>query len=245
MTYKPQINPGGYASPIIADRFQIMSSLVGGTFFVVDLTLDGHNLNVRDPKGDILRFETKKDAEFFILSFTANEEIAITTTSKPPSERNKAMATKKATALAVKELAAARKSAKAMDAQIGETEMVPAAATKKIGALRAKVAPKAPALKEVAAPAVKVVAAPKGGAKVVPLKTVKAKANGSTLPKVQDGEGSGAYIRRLLKAGYVDTQAILAAVHSQFEGSKAGPSDVSWNKGKLKKDEGWVPPAAV
>ena len=59
----------------------------------------------------------------------------------------------------------------------------------------------------------------------------------------QPDEGSGAFIRRLLKAG-MDDAAILAAVHSQFDGSKASKSDINWNKGKLKKEEGWAPGAS-
>jgi hypothetical protein len=63
------------------------------------------------------------------------------------------------------------------------------------------------------------------------------------LPPRTPGEGSGAYIRRLLMAGHNDSNAILAAVHAQFEGSKAAQSDINWNKGKLKK-EGWIPGAS-
>jgi hypothetical protein len=236
MMREPQINPDGYASPVIEDRFQIMSSLVGGTFFVVDLSLKD-DMVVRGDKEDILRFDSEKDAEFFILSYATNEKPATTSSSKRATERNKTMAKKVATALAIKELTAARKSAKAMDTQIGEKDMVPATAAKKIGALRAKVSA-APV--KTAAPKVEAKVTAKTSAKVVPL---KAKTNGTSLPNREDGEGSGAYIRRMLKAGYLDTPTLLAAVHAQFEGSKAGPSDISWNKNKLK-GEGWVPPAA-
>lgn len=48
--------------------------------------------------------------------------------------------------------------------------------------------------------------------------------------------GVGAYIRELLLEGKLDTAGILAKVASKFPESKAGPSDVSWNKGKLKRD---------
>lgn len=48
--------------------------------------------------------------------------------------------------------------------------------------------------------------------------------------------GVGAYIRELLLEGKLDTTAILAKVATKFPESKAGPSDVSWNKGKLKRD---------
>jgi site-specific DNA-cytosine methylase len=54
-------------------------------------------------------------------------------------------------------------------------------------------------------------------------------------PDKEVSEGSGAYMRRLLVAGF-QTPEILEAVHRQFPGSKAGPSDVAYNKNKLKKD---------
>lgn len=46
--------------------------------------------------------------------------------------------------------------------------------------------------------------------------------------------GSGVRIRELLKQG-VDPDAIVATIHKEFPGSKATKSDVSWNKGKLKR----------
>lgn len=51
----------------------------------------------------------------------------------------------------------------------------------------------------------------------------------------EPGEKSGAFIRRCLIAG-MDGDAILAIVHSHFEGSKASKSDINWNKQKLKKE---------
>lgn len=54
-------------------------------------------------------------------------------------------------------------------------------------------------------------------------------------PDVVAGEGSGAYIRRCLAAGFGDDE-ILASVHASFPGSKAKKSDISWNKGKLRKE---------
>ena len=53
-------------------------------------------------------------------------------------------------------------------------------------------------------------------------------------PPSPAGIGSGARIRQLLQEG-LHTDAILSIIHREFPGSKAGPSDVSWNKGKLKK----------
>ena len=58
------------------------------------------------------------------------------------------------------------------------------------------------------------------------------------LPPRDPGEGSGAYIRRLLLLGAAP-DAILERVHAQFPGSKATASDVAYNKGKLKKDGLW------
>jgi site-specific DNA-cytosine methylase len=48
-------------------------------------------------------------------------------------------------------------------------------------------------------------------------------------------KGSGARIRELLLRGFM-TPKILELIHVEFPGSKAGPSDVSWNKQKLRKD---------
>lgn len=62
-----------------------------------------------------------------------------------------------------------------------------------------------------------------------------AKAAQPAYPPREDGEGSGAYIRRLLTDWSDDTDAILEAVHAQFEGSRAKASDISWNRGILKK----------
>lgn len=54
-------------------------------------------------------------------------------------------------------------------------------------------------------------------------------------PDKTEGEGSGAYIRRLLTLGVTSNEVILEAVHRQFPGSKATASDVSYNKNKLKQ----------
>lgn len=47
--------------------------------------------------------------------------------------------------------------------------------------------------------------------------------------------GSGERIRQLLLEGK-DADAILVIIHKEFEGSKAAKSDVSWNKGWLKRN---------
>jgi len=219
-----QINPGGYASELIADRFQVFSSNVGGTFYVVDLSLN--DMVVRR-EGNIIRFGSIEEARQFISTFTGLEASDTNMKSERKTDMTKVM-TKKA-------LIAARKAADAADKTIGKGESMSETQVKgKISAMRAKAsATPAPGkvvdLKPVVKPSIK------------PAKATKPVAG--ALPNKTDGEGSGAYIRRLLKAGFVDTNAILEAVHANFAGSKAKPSDVAWNKGKLKKDEGWVPPA--
>lgn len=55
------------------------------------------------------------------------------------------------------------------------------------------------------------------------------------------GVGSGAFIRWLLMTGQFTTEEILKMVHDNYPGSKAGPSDVSWNRGKLRKAGATVP----
>lgn len=49
-------------------------------------------------------------------------------------------------------------------------------------------------------------------------------------------EGSGAYMRRLIPLGY-GTEQILDLVHKHYPASKAGPSDVAWNRGKLRREQ--------
>jgi site-specific DNA-cytosine methylase len=83
-------------------------------------------------------------------------------------------------------------------------------------------APIGAARKAVAAPAA-VPGRPKAAQTPMP------SSNGSRKP------GSGARIREMLLAGRL-TPDILAVIHSEFPGSKAGPSDVSWNKQKLRND---------
>lgn len=57
------------------------------------------------------------------------------------------------------------------------------------------------------------------------------------IPGKQEGEGSGAYIRRMIRAGHNDTDALLAAVHANFPGSKAKASDINWNRNKIKQED--------
>jgi hypothetical protein len=52
--------------------------------------------------------------------------------------------------------------------------------------------------------------------------------------------GSGARIRELILKGW-DNEKILATIHKEFPGSKAKASDVSWNKGKLRRDGVKIP----
>lgn len=62
-------------------------------------------------------------------------------------------------------------------------------------------------------------------------KTVKTNGNG----------GSGAYIRELIMGGKHDTARIVEMVHKKFPESRAKAGDVSWNRGKLKRDGHRVP----
>jgi site-specific DNA-cytosine methylase len=65
--------------------------------------------------------------------------------------------------------------------------------------------------------------------------TLVTKANAAP-PPPDAGEGSGAYIRRLLRAGRGDEE-VLAAVHAGFPASKATKSDLSWNRGRIRKED--------
>ena len=51
----------------------------------------------------------------------------------------------------------------------------------------------------------------------------------------EDGQGSGAYIRMLLGAGYRPAQ-IVGMVHRNFEGSRATTRDVAWNRAKMRRE---------
>jgi hypothetical protein len=66
-----QKNPGGYVSELIADRFQILSSYIGKTYFIIDLT--SNDGMMRDDKGDKCDFNSVEDARAFIDSFTTIE----------------------------------------------------------------------------------------------------------------------------------------------------------------------------
>ena len=86
-------------------------------------------------------------------------------------------------------------------------------------------------------------AAAKTAAKVGRGTKKDAVANGSDEKKKPGrGPGSGEYIRELILAGD-STEQILTKVKARFPDSKAGPSDVSWNRGKLRKDGHDIPRA--
>jgi site-specific DNA-cytosine methylase/SAM-dependent methyltransferase len=51
-----------------------------------------------------------------------------------------------------------------------------------------------------------------------------------------DGEGSGRYIRRLLRHG-VSGDQVLELVHAHYEGSKASKADIAWNRGRMRKED--------
>lgn len=55
-------------------------------------------------------------------------------------------------------------------------------------------------------------------------------------PKSEEGEGSGAYIRRLLQMNKFTDDQILQLVHKNFSGSKAKKSDINWNRNRLAKE---------
>lgn len=67
----------------------------------------------------------------------------------------------------------------------------------------------------------------------VPRRPAAAETGGEV--KAKPGSGVGAFIRGMLAEGR-GTEAILAAVRSKFPDSKAGPSDVAWNKRKMRLD---------
>jgi site-specific DNA-cytosine methylase len=56
-----------------------------------------------------------------------------------------------------------------------------------------------------------------------------------TIPPANPGEGSGAYMRRLMGLGIEDSETILAGVHAGFPGSKATKSDVAYNRAIFRK----------
>ena len=58
---------------------------------------------------------------------------------------------------------------------------------------------------------------------------------GGSIAPPAAGLGSGAYIRSLLVQGHAG-DAILAAVHAHYPGSKATKSDIAWNRGRLRKE---------
>lgn len=47
---------------------------------------------------------------------------------------------------------------------------------------------------------------------------------------------SGEFIRAKLVQGKLDTNGIVAEVKKRYKGSKVAPSDVYWNRGRLKRE---------
>lgn len=127
---------------------------------------------------------------------------------------------------------------------VAEAKPPKAAATKETAAKAA--APKAEKAAAPKAEKAKSAPAKKAEPKAAPAKKAEPKAVAepatlpATYPKPTKDEKSGAYIRRLIQAEKFSPDQIVLIVHEHFEGSKAGKSDVSWNRGKLIKD-GWVP----
>lgn len=63
---------GRYASPLISDRFQVLQSLVGETFYIADH--QQKDMVIREGK-KIRRFESKKEALEWLAEFTKDDNI--------------------------------------------------------------------------------------------------------------------------------------------------------------------------
>jgi len=60
------------------------------------------------------------------------------------------------------------------------------------------------------------------------------------MSKKAEKKTTGAFIREMILDGY-ETVDILDAVRKEYPDSKAGPGDVSWNRGKLRQEGYDVP----
>ena len=79
----PQINDCGYAGPVIADRFQVMASVIGNDYYICDH--ERHDLLLREggPASNVKRFTTIEEAEEFIrFTFAAVDSTAATSSAK-------------------------------------------------------------------------------------------------------------------------------------------------------------------
>lgn len=59
-----------YTGPLIADRFQVMGSFIGSTYYIVDHRRGDLLVRVAGPVSDVRRFASIKEAEELISSFT-------------------------------------------------------------------------------------------------------------------------------------------------------------------------------
>ncbi len=146
------------------------------------------------------------------LTTITEEDITMATAKRnatPPVKRGNAVTNEKETLAA-----SVRTGTKVKDLPTGGTSRKPAAT-------------KAPAAKKAS---LKKPAAKKPEVKKAPAAKAAPKAPGEGRKP-----GSGALIRELILKGK-DVDAILAEVKKRFPDSKAGPSDVSWNRGKLRKE---------
>lgn len=62
--------PDRYSGPLIAGRFQVFESVIAGSYYVVDHTLDDLMIRESGPASNIRRFSSKEEAESLIDQFT-------------------------------------------------------------------------------------------------------------------------------------------------------------------------------
>ena len=71
----PQIpSEGRYASAVIDSRWQVMQSVIGTTFYVVDHSKDDLIVREGGPASNVRRFFTREEAEGYVFQFTGQPE---------------------------------------------------------------------------------------------------------------------------------------------------------------------------
>ena len=108
----PQIpSEGRYASPVIDDRWQVMQSVIGNTFYIVDHSKDDLIVRESGPASNVRRFFTREEAENYVFQFTGPPEVGMSDPAEgrgagsrqtTTQENNMARAPKKAEAPAKK-----------------------------------------------------------------------------------------------------------------------------------------------
>lgn len=136
-------HPGKYNSGLIAGRFQILESVISGSYYVVDHERDDLILRVGGPASDIRRFGTIPEAEALIDQFTSGTDHGMN--SPPRNMSSRGSSQEGLMAKNPKALAAAKKAAAAADAALDSKP--------KKAAIPAKKAAVAPAPAKKAAPA--------------------------------------------------------------------------------------------